>query len=64
MNTEDKLNEIAKIDIELALYMNINSIPFKLTEENIWIIETTKCSEYQKDKLFEIENKKKQFITN
>lgn len=63
MSTETIENEIAKIDLELCMYLSKNDIPFKLTEQDVFIIETTKCTEDQKNKIIEIEEKKRPFIS-
>ena len=62
MSTEELINESAKIDIELLRYLSKEGIPFKLTEQGVLIIESTNCTEEQKDKMLQIENKKKKLI--
>lgn len=63
MSIEETINELAKIDLELLMYMTKEGIPFSFGYCDIIIAETTNCTEKQKDKIIEIESKKKELYS-
>ena len=58
-------NELDKINIELAMYLSKEEIPFKILElasGNIFAVDITNCTEEQKDTFIGIENKKVPYL--